>query len=115
MCDFTIVNRLKDLREDIDKTQEDVAKDLGRSTTTYARWEQNPESIKLKNLIELAKYFDVSIDYIANLSKDKNGIGADKKISKDKEIFNAIASEMSYNSRKKIASYLYDIINQINP
>lgn len=69
-----LINRVRDLRTDIDKTQEEVAKDLKKQTTTYARWEQNPMTMKFPAIIELAKYYNVSIDYIAGLTnkKDKN-------------------------------------------
>ncbi len=67
-----LVKRVRDLREDIGKTQEQVAKDLKKQTTTYARWEQNPMSMKFPAIIELAKYYNVSIDYIAGLTNDKN-------------------------------------------
>lgn len=70
MQDYEI-NRLKDLRIDTDKTQEQLAQELGLHTTTYARWEQNPMSLKLPSLLMLAKHYNVSIDYIAGLTNDK--------------------------------------------
>lgn len=66
------VNRLRDMRADIDKTQKEVAEELNLHTTTYARWEQNPMQIKLADLIMLAIYYRTSIDYIAGLTDDKN-------------------------------------------
>ena len=66
------INRVRDLRTDIDKTQEEVARDLNKQTTTYARWEQNPMSMKFPAIIELAKYYNVSIDYIAGLTNKKS-------------------------------------------
>lgn len=65
------VNRVRDLRTDIDKTQKEVAKDLNKQVTTYARWEQNPMSMKFPDIIALAKYYGVSIDYIAGLTNSK--------------------------------------------
>lgn len=66
------INRLKDLRSDKDLSQEKLAQELGLHTTTYARWEQNPMTLKLPNLIMLAKYYNVSIDYIAGLTNKIN-------------------------------------------
>lgn len=65
---FDYINRIKDLRKDSDLSQEELAKRLGVHTTTYARWEQNPKTIKLPNLIMLAEYYNVSIDYLAGLT-----------------------------------------------
>lgn len=68
-------NRIIDLRKDLDLTQEQIAKKLGYYTTTYARWEKNPLQMKLDDLINLARFHNVSLDYIAGLTNDKRGIG----------------------------------------
>lgn len=62
---------LKKLREETHKTQKQVAKDLGYHTTTYARWEQDQYNMKLIDVINIARYFNVSIDYIAGLTSNK--------------------------------------------
>lgn len=64
-------SRLKDMRDDLDKTQREVAEELGLHLTTYVRWENNPYQIKLADLIELSKYYNVTIDYIAGLTNEK--------------------------------------------
>lgn len=73
-------NRIIDLRKDLDLTQEQIAKKLGYYTTTYARWEKNPMQMKLSDLINLAKFHNVSLDYIAGLTNDKRGIGYAEQI-----------------------------------
>ena len=65
------INRLKDLRTDLDKTQKIVAEELGIHTTTYARWEQNPLQIKLADLLMLADYYGVSLDYLTGRTNCK--------------------------------------------
>ena len=52
---------LKKLRENARKTQKQVAKDLGYYTTTYARWEQDLNNMKLIDVINVAKYFNVTL------------------------------------------------------
>ena len=59
--------RLKDLREDKDLTQAQLAEHLGLYTTTYARYERGENELPLYMAIEIAKYFNVSIDYIAGI------------------------------------------------
>lgn len=73
------VNRIVDLRKDLDLSQVEIAKRLGYHTTTYARWEHNPMQIKLQDLINLANYHKVSLDYIAGLTNDKRGVGYSKE------------------------------------
>lgn len=64
-------NILKKLREEKRKTQKEVAEELGYHTTTYARWEQELHEIKLVDAINIAKYYGVSLDYIAGLKEDR--------------------------------------------
>ena len=65
-------NRLKDLREDSDLSQKELAARLGYHTTTYQRWEDNVHSIKLIDAINIADFFDVSLDYLAGRTNCKN-------------------------------------------
>ena len=59
--------RLKDLREDSDKTQSEIAELLNIKQQQYARYEQGIFEIPLHHLITLAKYYNVSLDYLAGL------------------------------------------------
>ena len=56
--------RLKDLREDHDLKQVDIAEYLGIKQTVYSRYERGFQNIPIEHLIRLADYYDVSIDYI---------------------------------------------------
>lgn len=66
--------RLKDLREDCDLSQEEIAKKINTSQSYYAQYENGKQPITFERVIELAKYYQVSIDYIAGLTNDKRGI-----------------------------------------
>lgn len=63
-----IYERIRDLREDSDKTQAEVAADLGRYTTTYQRYERGEREIPLSIAVSIAKHYNVSLDYIAGLT-----------------------------------------------
>ncbi len=56
--------RLRDLREDHDLTQSDIACVLGTKQTIYSRYERGYQNIPLEFLLSLADYYDVSTDYI---------------------------------------------------
>lgn len=62
-----ILPRLRDLREDHDLTQKDVAKYLGIQQTTYSKYELGKINIPLDLLINLANLYHVSVDYILGL------------------------------------------------
>lgn len=68
VMNITYVKRLRDLREDHDKTQQDIASVLGTSQTMYARYERGANELPLRHLIVLCKYYGVSADYILGLS-----------------------------------------------
>ena len=70
--------RIADLREDADLKQETIAKLLGTSQTQYSRWERGEREIPFHHVITLAKYYKVSLDYIAGLTNNKYG-GAKQK------------------------------------
>lgn len=61
------LKRIKDLREDNDLTQEQVAKYLGTSQTMYARYERGANEMPIRHLIKLCKLYNVSSDYILGL------------------------------------------------
>ena len=60
--------KLQDIRENNELTQKEVADILNVSQLTYSRWEKKIEIIPLNKLILFAKYFNVSLDYLYNLS-----------------------------------------------
>ena len=62
--------RLKDLREDNDLYQKDVAKMLNISQTNYSKYELGKINIPVDTLIKLALFFNTSIDYILGLTDE---------------------------------------------
>ena len=68
--------RIRDLREDADKTQAEVAAALGTSQTMYARYERGANELPIRHLIRLAQYYGVSSDYILGLSDKKSPPGS---------------------------------------
>ena len=63
------LRRLRDLREDHDLKQSDVAELLGIQQTVYSRYERGFQNIPLEHLIKLADYYNVSLDYIFEREK----------------------------------------------
>ena len=61
------IKRMRDLREDHDMTQQEVADVLGTSQTMYARYERGANELPIHHLITLCKLYGVSADYILGL------------------------------------------------
>ena len=62
-----LYQRLKDLREDKDMTQAQVAELLGTAREQYNKYELGKQEIPFHHVITLARFYNVSIDYLAGL------------------------------------------------
>ena len=60
---FPYLKRMRDLREDHDKTQQQIAAVLGTSQTMYARYERGANELPIHHLLALCEYYRVSTDY----------------------------------------------------
>ena len=65
------IKRIRDLREDHDKTQTEIANLLQVGQRTYCDYELGKTRIPVDSLIILAKLYNVSMDYICGLSDSK--------------------------------------------
>lgn len=63
--------RIRDLREDNDLTQKQIADFLHCHQSVYSNYERGKRQIPLYALIKLADYYNVSIDYLVGRSKNK--------------------------------------------
>ena len=62
--------RIRDLREDRDMNQTQVAKMLGMSQTGYSKYETGENDIPTTILIKLARFYNTSIDYLLGETDD---------------------------------------------
>ena len=65
------LKRMRDLREDGDLLQREVAEILGTSQTMYARYERGANELPVHHLITLCRFYGVSADYFLGLSDKK--------------------------------------------
>lgn len=64
-------NRIRELREDSDLLQKDLADYLCCTQVCYSRYELGMRDIPTETLIKLAKYYDISIDYLLGITDEK--------------------------------------------
>lgn len=62
--------RIRDLREDKDLTQKELAKILNVSQQTYSRYETGEIVIDIHSLIKLSSFYNTSIDYLVGLTNE---------------------------------------------
>lgn len=65
------IDRIRNLREDNDKNQSEIAKILNVGQKTYSDYETRKIRIPLDSVIILAKYYNVDMNYITGLSNIK--------------------------------------------
>lgn len=65
-----LFTRIRDLREDRDEKQKNIADYLGIKQTTYSKYELGRINIPIEMLIKLADYYNVSLDYLVGRSQN---------------------------------------------
>lgn len=105
--------RIRELREDNDKTQKEIAEYLGTPYQYYAVYEKGGSEISFERAIALADYYNVSLDYIAERTNSKKGMSYGELTEKEQILLNAL-SKMSDEEKKKISELLKMLLKVIN-
>lgn len=103
--------RIRDLREDSDKKQSELAGYLGTTTQYYGLYEKGANEIPFERAIMLAKYYNVSLDYIAGLTNNKRGLASSDLSDSEQELLRFVTS-LSKEERK-LLSRLAELIDKI--
>lgn len=104
--------RLRDLREDADKTQQEIADYLGTSAQHYGKYESGKTEIPLERAVMLAKYYNVSLDYIAGISSIRHPLDLDN-LSSPAEILSDKITQLSDNEKQAVKDTLSSVIDMI--
>lgn len=92
--------RIKDLRIDHDLSQQNVAEILQISRQYYTRYERGQVEIPVRHLITLAKYYNVSLDYLTGIKDESTNARSD---------FSAPVSDVQFAQEiKKLYKKYYD-------
>lgn len=65
-----IMNRIKELREDFGLTQTELAKEINTSQRNISRWEKDEIEMGANFAVTMAKYFNVSVEYLLGISNE---------------------------------------------
>lgn len=104
--------RIRDLREDSDKKQAELAEYLGTTKQYYSLYEKGANEISFERAIALAKYYNVSLDYIAGLTNDKRGLTHSTLTREQRELLE-IADRLSSAGKREVVDLLRAMINSI--
>lgn len=78
MISMLINNNLKNCREELEITQEELGKALGVSRKTVTGWENNYDTMPLSKMVHFSNLYKYSLDYITGLSSKNEYIKIDK-------------------------------------
>lgn len=65
------IERLKEIREDRDYKQSDIAKILGTTQQQYSKYELGIQVISVERLVKLANFYNTSVDYLLGLTDER--------------------------------------------
>ena len=99
------LTRITDLRYDNDLTQREIADFLNIKRSTYSKWECGINEFPIGIIIKLSIYYDVSIDYLTNLSNIRGKANRDINIDNINKKITAIRKEHN-NTQKEVSTYL---------
>lgn len=97
---MSIYSRIRDLREDLDLTQKQVADSLYMHLTQYRRYETGASEVPFWAAIKLAQKYNVSLDYLSGLSniKEPNNL----QLSLDEQKYLALFKSLSETEKGRI-------------
>lgn len=105
---MSFYHRLRDIREDKDLKQSDIAEQLQITRQQYQLYESGKRQIPFNLVIDISKFFKVSIDYIAGLTNDKRGLTRSELSAEETEILKKIRSlsnERKYKLLGRLDTY----------
>ena len=104
--------RLRDLREDADNTQQEIADYLGTSSQHYGKYESGKAEIPLERAVLLAKYYNVSLDYIAGISSLRLPLNSKATPPPSEKLRDALSS-MSDKEKAAVKKVMHSVIDII--
>lgn len=108
---MSLYKRFKDLREDKDLRQKDVAEIIKTSANYYGDYENGKREMPFDRAIALAKFYNVSLDYIAGLSNEKKGL---TKSQLSEDVSHLVKSYETLSDRRKgrLEQFMQQLIDE---
>ena len=106
-----LYQRIRDLREDNDEKQTDIANLIGVSEATYRRYEQGKTNIFLEDAEKLSDHYDISLDYLAGRTNDKGGLHCNYLDKEEKELLSCW-KQLSSKQKRSVMEILDNYIEK---
>lgn len=104
--------KIKILRKESGKSKKEIVNYLGTKKKYYNLYEKGSNEIAFNRAIALAKYYNVSLDYIAGLTNDKRGLTHSTLTREQRELLD-ITEKLSVSGKKEFIELLRAMINAV--
>ena len=106
--------KLKELREQLGKEQNELSKFLNVSQSAISGWERERTQPPIEILIALADYFECSIDYLVDRSNELDTVIIQNDISSDERELINVYKMLDYSLKAKLIGYAYGLKEQMS-
>ena len=106
-------NRLKEIRQGKNLSQADIAKALGVTRQAISLYEKGDRELKLETWKKLADFFNVPIDYLLGISKDRSTLTIDDLNSEEQDAYERITDMLSQEYPQTRPEFNWSKIGQL--
>jgi Predicted transcriptional regulators len=106
-------NRLKEIRQEKNLSQADIAKALGVTRQAISLYEKGDRELKLETWQKLADFFNVPVDYLLGISKDRSTLTIDDLNTEEQEAYERITDMLSQEYPQTRPEFNWSKIGQL--
>ena len=103
--------RIRDLREDADLTQEALCRKLGMHKTTYTNYEQGKHTVPLDFAVVLAEFYQVSLDYLTGRTNFPHG-KANPDFTEEQSHIAELYAQLREKNKGRLEYYLEELLEK---
>ena len=108
-----MLNRLKEIRQEKNLSQTDIAKALGVTRQAISLYEKGEREPKLETWQKLADFFNVPVDYLLGISKDRSTLTIDDLNPEEQEAYERITDMLSQEYPQTRPEFNWSKIGQL--
>jgi len=108
---MALYQRIRDLREDTDKTQNELAEVLGTTAQYYGKYEKGERELPFSRAITLAEYYGISLDYLAGRTNFPHG-EANPELNGDQLRVAVQYAALTEKNKGKLELFLEQLLEQ---
>lgn len=108
---MALYQRIRDLREDADKTQSELAEYLGTTAQYYGKYEKGERELPFSRAIALAEFYDISLDYLAGRTNVPHG-RANHALTDEQLLIAAQYASLTEKNKGRLELFLEQLIEK---